>query len=130
MRPSLVRATLAGRKTQTRRLVTPGTSTVIGWKSASAVWPRLLLAEATTIVMRPPEGQDYQALRRAFRYGQRRTVHCYYVVTPFERAMRIRDLRQRKAVGNRDLQRALTHRREQALHVERVVHGPRLFDSE
>lgn len=31
--------------------------------------------------------QDYQALRRAFRYGQRRTVHCYYVVTPFERAM-------------------------------------------
>jgi hypothetical protein len=31
--------------------------------------------------------RDYQALRRLFRFGQTRAVHCYYVVTPYERAM-------------------------------------------
>lgn len=31
--------------------------------------------------------QDYQALRRCFRYGQTRAVHCYYVATDFEVAM-------------------------------------------
>ena len=40
--------------------------------------------------------QDYQSLRRAFRYGQTRTVHCYYVVTPFERAM-LDNVRQKRA---------------------------------
>jgi superfamily II DNA or RNA helicase len=31
--------------------------------------------------------QDYQALRRSFRYGQTRAVRCYYVVTSLERMM-------------------------------------------
>ncbi len=31
--------------------------------------------------------QDYQALRRSFRYGQLRTVTCYYVLTELERMM-------------------------------------------
>ena len=57
MRPELVRATLAGAKTQTRRLVTPGTSTVRGcWPSARAVWSRLDFAGATAAVARPPDG--------------------------------------------------------------------------
>jgi hypothetical protein len=52
MRPELVRATLAGRKTQTRRLVTPGTSTVVGWTSARAIWPRLLFERAEPVALR------------------------------------------------------------------------------
>lgn len=43
--------------------------------------------------------QDYQALRRSFRYGQSRTVHCYYVVTPIERAMLDNVRAKRRAWG-------------------------------
>jgi hypothetical protein len=52
----LVVATLAGHKTQTRRVVTPGTSTVRGWPSARAVWPRLDFARAEPVVLRKPIG--------------------------------------------------------------------------
>lgn len=43
--------------------------------------------------------QDYQALRRSFRYGQMRPVHCYYVVAPFERAMLDNCRAKRRAWG-------------------------------
>lgn len=56
MRPELVLATLRGIKRQTRRLVTPGTSTVVGWKSARALWPQLDLANASPVVLRSPSG--------------------------------------------------------------------------
>lgn len=31
--------------------------------------------------------KDYQSLRRAFRYGQRRAIHCGYILTSLERMM-------------------------------------------
>jgi hypothetical protein len=40
--------------------------------------------------------RDYQALRRLFRYGQTRPVHCYYVATEFEAPM-LTNLRRKRA---------------------------------
>lgn len=48
----LVVATLAGRKTQTRRIVTPATSIVHGWPSARAIWHRLDLTRAESVILR------------------------------------------------------------------------------
>jgi len=62
MRPELVRATLAGAKTQTRRLVTPGTSTVVGWTSARAIWPRLRFDRAHTAKLHYTKGGPLPAL--------------------------------------------------------------------
>ncbi len=62
MRPELVRATLAGRKTQTRRLVTPGTSVVIGWPSGRAIWPRLCFDRAAPATLHMPDGSSLPLL--------------------------------------------------------------------
>jgi hypothetical protein len=40
--------------------------------------------------------QDYQAFRRLFRYGQERTVHCYYVTTEYEAPM-LANVRRKRA---------------------------------